>query len=143
MTMKDTQTLFDFAIDKMQEHSIFKFYGDRKTPEDTIEAGAKSLSSAKATQLRGKAFSSDDVVQELNSPTFCKEVGGYVPFWWAVETYPESAFIAWNKRLEMAAALQKKQYLFQTTAQLYMKGALSVDERRLVAKDYYQDDLPT
>ena len=63
MTMKDTQTLFDYAIDKMQEHSIFKFYGDRKTQEDTIEAGAKSLSSTKATQLRGKAFASDDVVK--------------------------------------------------------------------------------
>mgnify|MGYP003633843892 CR=1 FL=1 len=141
--MENQQSLFDFAIEKMRERSVFKFYGDRKTPRDAVEAGARSLSSTKATQLRSQAFAKDDVVQELNSPTYCSEVDAYVPFYWAVSNYPESTFAAWNKRVSMAAALQKKQFVFQTTAQLYLKGALSVDEGELVAPDHYVDELPT
>ena len=141
--MTNQQSLFDFAIEKMRERSVFKFYGDRKTPRDAVEAGARSLSSTKATQLRSQAFAKDDVVQELNSPTYCSEVDAYVPFYWAVSNYPESTFAAWNKRVSMAAALQKKQFVFQTTAQLYLKGALSVDEGDLVAPDHYVDELPT
>jgi|TARA_R110000796_G_scaffold209430_1_gene325739 hypothetical protein len=141
--MENQQSLFDFAIEKMRERSVFKFYGDRKTPRDAVEAGARSLSSTKATQLRSQAFAKDDVVQELNSPTYCSEVDAYVPFYWAVSNYPESTFAAWNKRVSMAAALQKKQFVFQTTAQLYLKGALSVDEGDLVAPDHYVDELPT
>jgi hypothetical protein len=139
--MENQQSLFDFAIKKMQERSVFKFYGKKKTPYDAVESGAKSLSSMKATQIRGKAFGSDDVVQELNSPTYCKEVDAYVPFWWAVKSYPESTFAAWEKRVSMAAALQKKQFVFQTTAQLYLKGAMSVDEKDLVSADYYVEEL--
>ena len=141
--MENQQSLFDFAIEKMRERSVFKFYGDRKTPRDAVEAGARSLSSTKATQLRSQAFAKDDVVQELNSPTYCSEVDAYVPFYWAVNNFPESTFAAWNKRVSMAAALQKKQFVFQTTAQLYLKGALSVDEGDLVAPDHYVDELPT
>ena len=141
--MENQQSLFDFAIEKMRERSVFKFYGDRKTPRDAVEAGARSLSSTKATQLRSQAFAKDDVVQELNSPTYCSEVDAYVPFYWTVSNYPESTFAAWNKRVSMAAALQKKQFVFQTTAQLYLKGALSVDEGDLVAPDHYVDELPT
>ena len=141
--MENQQSLFDFAIEKMRERSVFKFYGDRKTPRDAVEAGARSLSSTKATQLRSQAFAKDDVVQELNSPTYCSEVDAYVPFYWAVSNYPESTFAAWNKRVSMAAALQKKQFVFQTTAQLYLKGALSVDEGDLVAPDHYVEELPT
>ena len=141
--MENQQSLFDFAIEKMRERSVFKFYGDRKTPRDAVEAGARSLSSTKATQLRSQAFAKGDVVQELNSPTYCSEVDAYVPFYWAVSNYPESTFAAWNKRVSMAAALQKKQFVFQTTAQLYLKGALSVDEGDLVAPDHYVDELPT
>jgi hypothetical protein len=141
--MTNQQSLFDFAIEKMRERSVFKFYGDRKTPRDAVEAGARSLSSTKATQLRSQAFAKDDVVQELNSPTYCSEVDAYVPFYWAVNNFPESTFAAWNKRVSMAAALQKKQFVFQTTAQLYLKGALSVDEGDLVAPAHYVDQLPT
>jgi len=141
--MTNQQNLFDFAIEKMRERSVFKFYGNRKTPKDVIEAGAKSLSSVKATQIRSQSFASNDVVQELNSPTYCKEVDTYVPFWWAVKTYPESTFAAWEKRVDMAAALQKKQFVFQTTAQLYLKGAVSVDEGQLLPADYYADELTT
>jgi len=141
--MTNQQSLFDFAIEKMRERSVFKFYGDRKTPRDAVEAGARSLSSTKATQLRSQAFAKDDVVQELNSPTYCSEVDAYVPFYWAVNNFPESTFAAWNKRVSMAAALQKKQFVFQTTAQLYLKGALSVDEGDLVAPDHYVEELPT
>jgi len=140
--MKNQQSLFDFAIEKMRDRSVFKFYGNSKTPEHVVEAGAKSLSSMKATQIRSEAFSSDDVVQELNSPTHCKEVDAYVPFWWAVKNYPESTFAAWEKRVSMAAALQKKQFVFQTTAQLYLKGAISVEDQDLVPADYYVDELP-
>lgn len=141
--MENQQSLFDFAIEKMRERSVFKFYGDSKTPKHAIEAGARSLSSVKATQLRSQAFASNDVAEELNSPTFCKEVDAYVPFWWAVKNYPESTFEAWEKRITMAAALQKKQFVFQTTAQLYLKGALDVIESKLVPADYYVDELPT
>lgn len=139
--MQNQQNLFDYAVEKMRQHSVFKFYGDKKTPEHTVEAGARSLSSMKATQLRSQAFASDDIVQELNSPTHCKEVDAYVPFWWAVKNYPESTFAAWEKRVSMAAALQKKQFVFQTTAQLYLKGAMSVDEENLVPADYYVEEL--
>ena len=141
--MTNQQSLFDFAIEKMRERSVFKFYGDRKSPRDAVEAGARSLSSVKATQIRSQAFASNDVAQELNSPTYCKEVDTYVPFWWAVKNYPESTFAAWEKRVDMAAALQKKQFVFQTMAQLYLKGAVSVDEGDLVAPDHYVEDLPT
>jgi len=139
--MENQQNFFDFAIEKMRQRSVFMFYGNSKTPHHVVEAGAKSLSSMKATQIRGKAFASDDVVQELNSPTFCKEVDAYVPFWWAVKSYPESTFAAWENRVSMAAALQKKQFVFQTTAQLYLKGAMSVDDSRLVPADYYVEEL--
>ena len=139
--MTNQQSLFDFAIEKMRERSVFKFYGDRKTPRDAVEAGARSLSSMKATQIRSQAFASNDLVQELNSPTYCKEVDTYVPFWWAVKTYPESTFAAWEKRVDMAAALQKKQFVFLTTAQLFLKDALDVDESRLVPADYYVEEL--
>jgi len=141
--MTNQQSLFDFAIEKMRERSVFKFYGDRKTPRDAVEAGARSLSSVKATQIRSQAFASNDVSQELNSPTYCKEVDTYVPFWWAVKNYPESTFAAWEKRVNMAAALQKKQFVFQTVAQLYLKGAVSVDQGDLVAPDHYVEELPT
>ena len=141
--MTNQQSLFDFAIEKMRERSVFKFYGDRKTPRDAVEAGARSLSSVKATQIRSQAFASNDVSQELNSPTYCKEVDTYVPFWWAVKNYPESTFAAWEKRVDMAAALQKKQFVFQTMAQLYLKGAVSVDQGDLVAPDHYVEELPT
>lgn len=141
--MTNQQSLFDFAIEKMRERSVFKFYGDRKTPRDAVEAGARSLSSVKATQIRSQAFASNDVSQELNSPTYCKEVDTYVPFWWAVKNYPESTFAAWEKRVNMAAALQKKQFVFQTMAQLYLKGAVSVDQGDLVAPDHYVEELPT
>jgi len=141
--MTNQQSLFDFAIEKMRERSVFKFYGDRKTPRDAVEAGARSLSSVKATQIRSQAFASNDVAQELNSPTYCKEVDTYVPFWWAVKNYPESTFAAWEKRVNMAAALQKKQFVFQTMAQLYLKGAVSVDQGDLVAPDHYVEELPT
>ena len=140
--MTNQQSLFDFAIEKMRERSVFKFYGDRKTPRDAVEAGARSLSSVKATQIRSQAFASNDVSQELNSPTYCKEVDTYVPFWWAVKNYPESTFAAWEKRVDMAAALQKKQFVFQTMAQLYLKGAVSVDQGDLVAPDHYVEELP-
>jgi hypothetical protein len=140
--MTNQQSLFDFAIEKMRERSVFKFYGDRKTPRDAVEAGARSLSSVKATQIRSQAFASNDVAQELNSPTYCKEVDTYVPFWWAVKNYPESTFAAWEKRVDMAAALQKKQFVFQTMAQLYLKGAVSVDQGDLVAPDHYVEELP-
>ena len=141
--MKNQQNLFDFAIDKMRERSVFIFYGDRKTPRDAIEAGARSLSSKAATKLRSRAFAEDDVVQELNSPTYCKQVDAYVPFWWAVKNFPAETFATWDKRVNIAAALQKKQFVFQTTAQLYLKGALDVSEGELVAADYYIDELPT
>jgi len=141
--MTNQQSLFDFAIEKMRERSVFKFYGDRKSPRDAVEAGARSLSSVKATQIRSQAFASNDVAQELNSPTYCKEVDTYVPFWWAVKNYPESTFAAWEKRVDMAAALQKKQFVFQTMAQLYLKGAVSVDQGDLVAPDHYVEELPT
>ena len=141
--MTNQQSFFDFAIEKMRERSVFKFYGDRKTPRDAVEAGAKSLSSVKATQIRSQAFASNDVSQGLNSPTYCKEVDTYVPFWWAVKTYPESTFAAWEKRVDLAAALQKKQFVFQTMAQLYLKGAVSVDQGDLVAPDHYVEELPT
>ena len=140
--MTNQQSLFDFAIEKMRERSVFKFYGDRKSPRDAVEAGARSLSSVKATQIRSQAFASNDVAQELNSPTYCKEVDTYVPFWWAVKNYPESTFAAWEKRVDMAAALQKKQFVFQTMAQLYLKGAVSVDQGDLVAPDHYVEELP-
>jgi hypothetical protein len=138
--MEKQRTLFDYASDKMRQYSVNLFYGGKKTPEDTIDAGVKSLSSMKATEIRGKAFASNDVVQELNSPTYCKEVDSYVPFWWAVKNYPESTFAAWDKRINMAAALQKKQYVFQTTAQLYLKGAMGVDDSQLLPPDYYVED---
>tara|TARA_R110000803_G_C11903471_1_gene312388 strand:- start:46 stop:477 length:432 start_codon:yes stop_codon:yes gene_type:complete len=141
--MKNQQNLFDFAIDKMRERSVFKFYGDRKTPRDAVEAGARSLSSKRATQLRSQAFAENNVVKELNSPTYCGQVDAYVPFWWAVANYPVETFAAWDKRVNMAAFLQKKQFVFQTTAQLYLKGALDVSEGELVAADYYIDELPT
>ena len=141
--MTNQQSLFDFAIEKMRERSVFKFYGDRKTPRDAVEAGARSLSSVKATQIRSQAFASNDVAQGLNSPTYCKEVDTCVPFWWAVKNYPESTFAAWEKRVDMAAALQKKQFVFQTMAQLYLKGAVSVDQGDLVAPDHYVEELPT
>ena len=141
--MTNQQSLFDFAMQTMRERSVFKFYGNRKTPEDAVEAGARSLSSMKATQIRSRAFAEDDIIKELNSPTFCKEVDSYVPFWWAVEKYPDSTFAAWDKRVNMAAALQKQQFVFKTTAQLYLKGAMDVDESQLVPGDYYIDELPT
>jgi len=141
--MENQQSLFDFAIEKMRERSVFKFYGSKKTPYHAVESGARSLSSKKATQIRSKAFSSNDVTEELNSPTYCKDVDAYVPFWWAAKNYPESTFAAWDKRITMAAALQKKQFVFQTTAQLFLKGALDVDVGLLVAPDHYVDELPT
>lgn len=138
--MEKQRTLFDYASDKMRQYSVNLFYNGKKTPEDTVVAGAKSLSSMKATEIRGKAFASNDITQELNSPTYCKEVDAYVPFWWAVKNYPESTFAAWDKRINMAAALQKKQYVFQTTAQLYLKGAMDVQQDQLVPPDYYVED---
>jgi len=139
--MENQQSFFDFAIEKMRERSVFKFYGNSKTPYHAVESGARSLSSMKATQIRSRAFASDDVTKELNSPTYCKEVDAYVPFYWAVENYPESTFAAWEKRISMAAALQKKQFVFQTTAQLFLKDALDVDESQLVPADYYVEEL--
>ena len=120
--MENQQSLFDFAIDKMREHSVFKFYGSRKTPEDAVEAGAKSLSSMKATQIRSKAFAEDDIIKELNSPTFCKEVDSYVPFWWAVEKYPDSTFAAWDKRVNMAAALQNSNLCLRLQHNFTLRG---------------------
>lgn len=139
--MENQQSFFDFAIEKMRDRSVFKFYGDKKTPYHVVESGARSLSSMKATQIRSKAFASNDVAEELNSPTYCKEVDAYVPFWWAVKNYPESTFAAWEKRVSMAAALQKKQFVFQTTAQLFLKGALDVGAGKLVPADYYVEEL--
>jgi hypothetical protein len=141
--MQDQQTFFNFAVEKMDEHSVFKFYGDKKTPHDAVEAGAKTLSSIKATQLRGQAFSSKDTLQELNSPTFCSAVDGYVPFWWAVKNYPKETFEAWEKRADMAAALQKKQFVFMTTAQLYLGGVSDPNQESLLPEDYYTEELST
>lgn len=137
--MAEQGNLFDYAMNKMRERGVFRFYGDKKKPKDAIDAGARSLSSAKATQLRSMAFSGKDTLDKLNSPTYCKDVDAYVPFWWAVMHYPESMFSDWDRRINMAASLQKQQYVFQTTAQLFLNGAVEYETGQLVDPEYYMD----
>lgn len=137
--MNKQENLFDYAIGKMRERGVFGLYGPSKTPKDAVDAGSRSLSSVKATQMRTKAFSDKDIVAMLNSPTYCQPVDAYVPFWWAVKHYPEAMFGDWSKRISMAAGLQKQQYTFQTTAQLFLNGATHVNESTLAEPDCYMD----
>ena len=137
--MAKQEALFDYAINKMRERGVFGFYGPSKTPKDAVDAGSRSLSSVKATQMRSKAFSEKDITQMLNSPTYCAPVDAYVPFWWAVKHHPEAMFGDWSKRISMAAGLQKQQYIFQTTAQLYLNGATGVEDWQLAEPDCYMD----
>jgi hypothetical protein len=131
--------LFDYARQLMDIRGTNKFYNNKKTPKDVVESGIRNLNSKKATSLRSKAFSDGEILDQLNSPTYCKDVDAYVPFWWAVSHYPESMFSDWQKRITMAAALQKQQYVFQTTAQVYIGGGIKVDDADLVEPDQYME----
>lgn len=134
-----TPNLFDYARNLMQSRGVDKFYSDKKTPKDAVDTGVRTLSSTKATEMRSKAFNKGEILDQLNSPTYCKPVDAYVPFWWAVKNYPEEMSADWSKRITMAAALQKAQYLFMTTAQIYLKGGVSVDSGDLYGPEHYMD----
>lgn len=134
-----TLDLFEYARNLMESRGINSFYGPKKTPKDAVDAGVRSLGSTKATQMRSKAFSKGEVLEQLNSPTYCRPVDAYVPFWWAVKNYPEEMFADWDKRITMAAGLQKQQYVFQTTAQVYLKNGVSVDQKDLLDAEHYMD----
>jgi len=137
--MSKQETLFDYTVRKMKERGIVSFYGKTKTPKDVVNSGTRTLSSAAATSLRSQAFAKKDVLQMLNSPTYCTPVDAYVPFWWAVEHYPEAMFADWDKRMNMAAGLQKQQYNFQTLAQLYLSGATGKDVEGLADPETYME----
>lgn len=134
-----TLDLFEYAENLMQSRGINNLFRRKKTPKDTVDAGVRSLGSSKATQMRSKAFNEGEILEQINSPTYCKPVDAYVPFWWAVENYPEEMVATWDSRITMASGLLSQQYVFKTTASVYLKGGLSIEDGSLLDAEHYMD----